>query len=388
MTRVSSRRRRLSRWGVSLLVLSLVAAGSWWASSRVESPSQAAANAKPPTPTVLTGRVELRRITDSLVVNGMVTQPTVQVAISPPVVPDGIDVVTEPLPKVGASLRVGQLLLAISGQPIFVLQGSVPAYRDLRLGDAGPDVRQLQGALVQAGYPAVVTGTVDGPTVRAVGRLFASHGYAQTGSANLGAAAVASQSGANTGFILRRTAIEYVHSLPATVTSSQGAVGDPAETIKLAVASGPLQVTLDVDADQIPNVRQGMSVRADVSGRSATGVVSAVHVPQPTVTGNSASIDSGHCDVRLDDPRLSLSAQEPVVGTILLHSSAQPQLSVPVAAVHRTQDGHEYIRLLMPDKSIAGQSVPVVAGASGDGYVAVTAAHAELHPGQEVALVW
>jgi len=42
----------------------------------------------------------------------------------------------------------------VSGRPALVLQGAVPAYRDITPGAVGDDVRQLQAALGRLGFPA------------------------------------------------------------------------------------------------------------------------------------------------------------------------------------------------------------------------------------------
>ena len=43
-------------------------------------------------------------------------------------------------------------MLEVAGQPFFVLQGTVPAYRNLEPGETGPDVTELQDDLASLGY--------------------------------------------------------------------------------------------------------------------------------------------------------------------------------------------------------------------------------------------
>jgi hypothetical protein len=47
------------------------------------------------------------------------------------------------LPAVGQVISQGQVLYEVSGQPVVLLFGSTPAYRDLSLGESGSDVEQL-----------------------------------------------------------------------------------------------------------------------------------------------------------------------------------------------------------------------------------------------------
>src|ERR671937_1778386 len=56
------------------------------------------------------------------------------------------------LPTIGRVVRQGQTLFEVDGSPVVLLYGSVPLYRDLRQGESGADVRQLNAALVALGY--------------------------------------------------------------------------------------------------------------------------------------------------------------------------------------------------------------------------------------------
>ena len=54
------------------------------------------------------------------------------------------------LPSVGHVVRQGQVLYQVSGSPVVLLYGPVPAYRDLSEGLTGPDVAELNTDLVRA----------------------------------------------------------------------------------------------------------------------------------------------------------------------------------------------------------------------------------------------
>ena len=56
------------------------------------------------------------------------------------------------LPSVGHVVRQGQVLYQVSGSPVVLLYGPVPAYRDLSEGLTGPDVAELNTDLVRLGY--------------------------------------------------------------------------------------------------------------------------------------------------------------------------------------------------------------------------------------------
>jgi hypothetical protein len=52
----------------------------------------------------------------------------------------------------GDTIGNGEQLAELDGQPLFVLRGTVPAWRDLVPGESGPDVAELQNALASLGY--------------------------------------------------------------------------------------------------------------------------------------------------------------------------------------------------------------------------------------------
>lgn len=62
---------------------------------------------------------------------------------------------------VGTSLRRGDVVVEIDQSPVIALYGDIPAWRDLREGDEGPDVRQLEVNLVALGFDPDGTITID-----------------------------------------------------------------------------------------------------------------------------------------------------------------------------------------------------------------------------------
>jgi hypothetical protein len=99
------------------------------------------------------------------------------------------------LPAVGAVVRQGQVLYAVSGSPVVLLYGNTPAYRDLSEGATGPDVTELNADLVSLGYVTAAdlgarSGWDDYSAETAYGvELMQAHlGETGTGSLNLGAA--------------------------------------------------------------------------------------------------------------------------------------------------------------------------------------------------------
>jgi len=100
------------------------------------------------------------------------------------------------LPQIGQVIRQGQQLYGVSGGPVLLLYGRVPAYRDLSEGMTGADVAELNRDLVKLGY---ATRAALGPrsgweyysaaTAYAVDLLQTKLGLTVTGTLPLGQAA-------------------------------------------------------------------------------------------------------------------------------------------------------------------------------------------------------
>ncbi|MDR1449762.1 MAG: peptidoglycan-binding protein [Propionibacteriaceae bacterium] len=86
--------------------------------------------------------------------------------------------VTRVAVAVGQEVGPGQVLAEVSGRPVFALAGVTPAYRDLRPGYEGDDVRQLQQDLADMGFdPGAIDGVFGAPTKTAVESFYQSIGY-------------------------------------------------------------------------------------------------------------------------------------------------------------------------------------------------------------------
>ena len=94
------------------------------------------------------------------------------------------------LPAVGRVIRPGQALYRVNGAPVILMDGSTPAYRDLKSSDTdGPDILQLNRNLVKLGFnpDGIVVDDVWQPATTAGVELFqASLGETETGSLTLG----------------------------------------------------------------------------------------------------------------------------------------------------------------------------------------------------------
>jgi Putative peptidoglycan binding domain len=176
------------RVGATLGIVGMTA-GAWFAGKQVRSPAQAAATANPPVASRITAPVEERELSSSVIVRGVVRygDPRAVVLAASSVKnssagPTGaVSIISSPAVK-GAELPDGAPALTVGGRPVFVFQGKVPAYRDLRPGDVGDDVRQLEEALARFNMnPGAVDGKYDKATETAVERWYTSKGYTAFG---------------------------------------------------------------------------------------------------------------------------------------------------------------------------------------------------------------
>jgi peptidoglycan hydrolase-like protein with peptidoglycan-binding domain len=169
---------RKHKLALSLIFVVLLAVASWVAGSRIQSPAEAAARTAPPTPSPILVSVEERVLTSDVVTRGTARFGLPQsISLAPSTLKTGTGIITT-LPARGDQLEEGDILLTVSGRPVFVLQGDIPVYRDLFPGLTGEDVRQLEAALERLRFdPGPVDGVFDEETTAAVIDWYSSAGY-------------------------------------------------------------------------------------------------------------------------------------------------------------------------------------------------------------------
>ncbi|MFJ2595593.1 peptidoglycan-binding domain-containing protein [Streptomyces erythrochromogenes] len=307
--RSAGRARRRTRRGFVIAAAVIVLFGSsgsvWWIASQARTPEQRASNAAAPPPSRITGKVSDQQLVEKMELTGKVE--TASRTTITGVQPQGTSraVVTALPATSGKTLKAGAVVAEVSGRPVLLLPGRFPAYRDLKAGDKGPDVQQLQRAL-QPLYGTAVNGTYGQGTVEAVRKLYVAAGYeassgpgqgpSQSGGGASGggrapsgtAAGAAPRGGAETdggtgaapaangaastaptrgtdappasgpakpGELLPAAEVAYVSTLPATVVQVTAAVGDAADKPLAVLGSGGRQVRATLTADQRSRLR-------------------------------------------------------------------------------------------------------------------------------------
>lgn len=164
---------------VSILgFVAAIAVGGWVAGSRIESPADAAARTAPPAPSPILVPVEERVLSTNVVTRGTARYGLPRpVSIPPSTLKMDAGLITT-LPLRNVQVEEGGVLLTASGRPLFVLQGGIPAYRDLTPGISGEDVRQLEQGLKRLGFdPGPIDGRYDQQTGAAVEKWYKSAGW-------------------------------------------------------------------------------------------------------------------------------------------------------------------------------------------------------------------
>jgi len=174
--RAFAKRRAAVLAAAGLVGLAIV---GWIAAGQIRSPARVAAETAPPKASPITVAVVRRTLSSEVIVRGTVRYGAPQsVALATSRIKQGgSDIVTQ-APRRRARLGPGQVAMGVDGRPVFVLPGAIPMHRDLRRGDQGQDVGQLEQALSRLGFSAgAVDGRYDGSTESAVAAFYLSQGF-------------------------------------------------------------------------------------------------------------------------------------------------------------------------------------------------------------------
>jgi hypothetical protein len=413
-SRLARRRRVLVGVGIAA---ALLAVGGLIGASFVKSPQQLAADTAAPPASVVTAAVVSQVLTSSVQMRGVVypsTQYDVYVsapssgsssssgaagaspaaASSTTGASTGAVYISRLQVAAGDTIRNGEQLAELDGQPLFVLAGPVPAWRDLVPGESGPDVAELQNALGSLGYyDGGDTPGYFGPATQDAVALYYEHlGYTAPASGGVPAADVV-----------------FLPSLPASVAGVNGAAGQqPGQPFLELAARGSLALTGELPPAYAGQVKPGLAVSIfdEVTGIHATGTVAGLGTATVTVpTGTVVDIGSGASSASSSSassnsssnsssssssggsgattfiplavhPSAPLAAAlngENVLVTVTTGQTEGPVLTVPVAAVVTSASGTSYVTVV----GAHGQQtdVAVTPGISENGYVQVTPAH-------------
>ncbi|MER7559980.1 peptidoglycan-binding domain-containing protein [Nocardioides sp. NPDC126508] len=305
--------------------------------------------------------------------------------------------------RVGGKVTAGDLIAEVSGRPVLVLEGLLPAYRTLKPGLEGPDVRQLQRALSRAGlFSGAVDGVYGPATAGAVSDLYRLHGLepVMAGLDEVKAAkeAVAAAEGARdvapgergldpveggasselrkaradlaaarsvAGASVPVGEVVFVSDLPAFVSAVDAGVGTPPGESLLTLSAGPLVLRgtpNSVDAIEIKRGAQAkilLSPQGDVKGKVSTSERKPTGASEQPGGGNT--IFTVVPNTRLSDSSKGRAAR--VIVTV--DTSAEAGLVVPDSALSVDAKGRSSVTVMRSGGTIS--TVAVIPGFTGDG---------------------
>jgi membrane fusion protein, multidrug efflux system len=258
------------------------------------------------------------------------------------------------LPETGTVLQRGHTVYRVDNTPVVLLYGGLPAYRELRSGLEGADVRQFETELRAIGYTGfTVDDEYTSSTAAAVREWQEDLGIEETGTVALGR--VVFTSGA-----------VRVSGVAATLGgNAQGNLVDVSGTSRVVT------VTLDV-ADQRLAVK-GAQVGVELpDGKTATGTISAVATVITPAQGNTeASTDIEVTVALADADQKSIEGfDRATVDVTFTVSERKNVLAVPVAALLALAEGGYGVQVIEGDGTT--RIAPVETGLFSGGRVEIT----------------
>jgi peptidoglycan hydrolase-like protein with peptidoglycan-binding domain len=235
------------------------------------------------------------------------------------------------LPGEGAKVGCGDVLYRVDNDPVLLLCGAVPAYRGLRVGDAGKDVRQLNRTLHRLGYHADPRDRAfTGATERALARLQRRRGLHATGA------------------LAARDALFLPAPVRiAKVTGALGGSARPGAPVLQATSDTP-EVQVDLDASQQGVVKRGDRAQVTLPGnRPAAGRVQRLGRVARTA-GKNAADATIPAFIGLNDPRKARDLDRAPVQVDITTRGIASALSVPVTAIVGRSGGGYAVEVVRP----------------------------------------
>lgn len=245
------------------------------------------------------------------------------------------------LPEEGDKVDCGDVFYRVDDHPVLLLCGTVPAYRDLAIGEQGNDVRQLNRNLHQLGYAADAGVDIDSgdsdftsETEAALKKLQEDKGFNETGS----------------------LAIDDAVFLPesariAKVTAQLGGSAQPGAEVAQAT-SDTLEVHASLDASQQGALKEGDRSQITLPDNQAvTGRVNRLGRVAQVPTGPNAGAGGVTIPVYigLHDPEKARGLDQAPVQVQITTTGVKGVLSVPVTTLVGKSGGGYAVEVVRED---------------------------------------
>ena len=261
------------------------------------------------------------------------------------------------LPSVGETVTRGESLYKVDDVPVTLMYGSLPSYRELKVGVDGDDVEQFEANLAALGYAGFdVDEEFTSNTAAAVERWQEDRGLDETGVVALGSVVFA-------------PAKVRIDSLAA----EEGSATAPGQEV-LSFTGTSKAVTVEIGTEDQRLAKKGSKVTIELpNGESVEGVISDVTTVVVPAEDPNAEAET-KVEVTVDIPgKKAQKASAPfamaAVNVTFTVDQRKDVLTVPVAALLALQEGGFGLEVV---KGGASRYVPVTTGLFADGKVEVS----------------
>ena len=257
-------------------------------------------------------------------------------------------------PEPGDVLTFGDVLYTVNDNPVVLLEGEIPMYRNLERRAEGPDVLQLEASLVSLGYDPDGEVTVDEEfdydTRDMVKRWQDEIGVDDTGKILI-------------------SDVVFVEE-PIRVASVTMKVGQPTQpgTQVILTSGSTTVVSVALDSADQGMVAEGDSVIVVLPDDTETpATVTSVGTVAIRTQGEGSYFE---VEVTLDEPRVAEGLDEAPVSVDVVTEEATVVLAVPVSALVALSEGGYALEVLATDGST--RLVRVDGGMFADGLVEIS----------------
>jgi peptidoglycan hydrolase-like protein with peptidoglycan-binding domain len=245
------------------------------------------------------------------------------------------------LPAGGAEVTCGDELHRVDDEPVLLLCGAIPAYRDLRAGDVGNDVRQLNANLHDLGYDVAAGAGIDpddgaftDQTEQALVRLQQDRGADATGELRLDRAVFLPE--------------------PVRIAEVVGELGGPAQpgSPVARATSATIEVQVALTGSEQRDVVPGDRARIILPGNTSTmGTVDRIGTTAQVAAGQDAAIGPATiaASIRLDDRAQVAGLDHAPVRVEISTEGIDDVLSVPVTAIVGRSGGGFAVEVVRDD---------------------------------------
>jgi hypothetical protein len=319
----------------------LLAVVSGFVGSSFASPSQQAAEAKPPPLTPITAPVTFGVLQATVTIRADVEDSDHTSIGVPDDIGADLPIVTQLNAHHGSDVNDGSWIMAVAGRPIIALTGSIPAYRDMSMGETGVDISELQQSLHQLGYgtdPDAV-GMYGIGTENAVRQLYRRLGFTP---------ALESAKNSGSAFVPRGEVL-FVPTLPEQLVGLDVKLGGtvPSSGTVGQLGSGAIVIEAGAEPGTQTNIQSGQTanIYSNISNDSVTATVTSV-ASQPTTNASSGASTYAITLKPTSPANARQLVGQNVQVTIKTATSRTKTWIVPVAAITTTANGDSFITVM------------------------------------------